>query len=43
MHEFWNAGRDPVTLAKIGMALGLAFVSARLGLSRGKWMQQVVR
>jgi hypothetical protein len=42
-HEFWNADRDPVTPLKMAIALGLAFVSVRLGLARGKWMRQVVR
>ncbi len=42
-HEFWDAQRDPVTLAKLGVAVALAFVSTRIGLSRGRWMRQVVR
>ncbi len=43
MHEFWDAERDPVTVRKLGIAVALAFVSARIGLSRGRWMRQVVR
>ena len=43
MHEFWGVQRDPLTIAKAGMAVGLAFVSTRLGLARGRWMKRVVR
>jgi hypothetical protein len=42
-HEFWNAKEDPITLPKMAMALAMAFVSARLGLARGRWMREVVR
>jgi len=43
VHEFWNANDEPVTGITFLICFGLAFISARLGLARGKWMREVVR
>jgi hypothetical protein len=42
-HEFWDPEQQPLTLLTGALFLALAFVSARLGLSRGRWMREVVR
>jgi hypothetical protein len=42
-HQFWDVDVDPVTPAKLGLALVLAAVSARLGLLWGSWMGRVQR
>jgi hypothetical protein len=42
-HEYWDVAEQPVTLVTIAISFALAFVSARLGLSRGRWMREVVR
>ena len=39
-HEYWDADVTTLTPA---ICLALAFVSARIGLSRGRWMREVVR
>jgi len=42
-YQFWDVDVDPVTPAKLGVALVLAAVSARLGLLWGNWMGRVRR
>jgi hypothetical protein len=42
-HEFWNADQNPVTGVGVGIAVLLAFASARVGLWWGNWMAQVRR
>jgi len=41
--EYWDLDTDRFTAAMAGLALLLAFLSARLGLARGRWMREVVR
>jgi phosphoglycerol transferase MdoB-like AlkP superfamily enzyme len=43
VHEYWYVDTDRLTVAKLAASLGLAFLSTRLGLMRGKWLRQVVR
>ena len=43
VHEFWEPGRDPVTLLALGIAVALAFASARLGFAWGSWLTRVRR
>ena len=42
-YQFWNLSQDPLSLRGLGMALVLAFLSARLGLAWGSWMARVKR
>jgi hypothetical protein len=42
-HRFWNIRNDPVTPIKLGIALLLAFASARGGLWLGKGLARVKR
>ena len=42
-YEFWNLDEDPVTVQGLGMALVIAYVSARIGLWWGAWMARVRR
>ena len=43
IHEFWEPGQNPVTPAGFGIAVALAFVSARLGFAWGNWLARVRR
>jgi hypothetical protein len=45
-HEFWERRswrNDPATLPKLGVALALGIVAARIGLAFGTWMSRVKR
>ena len=42
-YQFWNLSQDPLSFRGLGMALVLAFLSARLGLAWGSWMARVKR
>ena len=42
-YQFWNLSQDPLSLRGLGVALVLAFLSARLGLAWGSWMARVKR
>jgi hypothetical protein len=42
-HQFWDVDAQPITFVSVALCLALAFVSTRLGLSRGRWMREVVR
>ena len=42
-YQFWILSQDPLSIRGLGMALVLAFLSARLGLAWGSWMARVKR
>jgi hypothetical protein len=42
-YQFWNLTQDPLSLRGLGLALVLAFLSARIGLAWGNWMARVKR
>jgi hypothetical protein len=43
IHEFWDPGQDPVTVAGLAIAVALAALSARLGFAWGNWLARVRR